>query len=125
MPGLRFQQRKSGLYKIAVLEGKKGSGFDKTDVAAKRIRKEAFSDKFSHLDMRFSPKKAAERREFFRAAARYTLLGLLTATGFLFGRSGQLGNQRCVNRSICSGCVAFNNCGLPAALSAKQARVGG
>lgn len=124
IPALRLQQRKIRLYKIAVGEDKKGSGFDKTDVAAARIPEEAFPDKFSHLDMRFLVKKAADRREFFRAGARYTVLGLLTVTGLFFGRRGQLNGQRCVNRGICAGCVVFKDCGLPAALSAKQARAG-
>jgi len=75
--------------------------------------------------MRFSVKKAVGRREFFRAGARYTVLGLLTLAGLFFGRRGQLNGQQCVNRGICSGCVAFSSCGLPAALSAKQARAGG
>jgi hypothetical protein len=75
--------------------------------------------------MRFSPEKAADRREFFRAGSRYTFLGLLAIAGFVFGRRGQLNGQHCVNRGICAGCVAFNDCGLPAALSAKQAKAGG
>jgi hypothetical protein len=120
-----LQQRKIGLYKIAIGEDKKWSGFDKTEVAAARIPGEAFPDKFSHQDMRFSAKRAADRREFFRAGARYTVLGVLTVTGLFFGRRGQLNDQRCVSRGICAGCVAFNDCGLPAALSAKQARAGG
>ena len=125
LSSLRLQQRKFRLYKIAIGEDKKWSGFDKTDVATARFPEEAFPDKFSHFDMRFSVKKAADRREFFRAGARYTVLGLLTVTGLFFGRRGQLNGQRCVNRGICAGCVAFNDCGLPAALSAKQARAGG
>jgi hypothetical protein len=75
--------------------------------------------------MRFSEEKAANRREFFRAGARYSLLGLLSMAGFLFGRRGQLSGQRCVNRGICGACVAFTNCALPAALSAKQAKAAG
>lgn len=75
--------------------------------------------------MRFSLEKAAGRREFFRDGVRYSLLTLLAVGGGLLGRRGQLSGQRCVNRGICSGCVAFNDCQLPAALSAKQARTGG
>jgi hypothetical protein len=70
--------------------------------------------------MRFSPEKAESRREFFRAAARYTFIGLLSAAGALAARKP--GGQRCVNRGICSGCGRFADCGLPQALSARQAK---
>ena len=54
--------------------------------------------------MRFSPEKAENRREFFRAAARYGLLGLLTAAASLAIRRQVLGGQKCVNRGICPNC---------------------
>jgi len=113
------------LYKFPLIQAKKGSGFDKTDVAAIPFPEESFSDKFSHLNMRFSLKNAANRREFFRAGTRYISLGMLIIFGVVFGRRNQLSGQRCVNRGICTGCVAFSSCGLPAALSAKQAQAGG
>lgn len=74
--------------------------------------------------MRFSPEKAENRREFFRAAARYGLLGLLTAAASLAIRRQVLGGQKCVNRGICPNCGVFSTCGLPQALSAKLASKG-
>ncbi len=71
--------------------------------------------------MRFSPEKAESRREFFRTAARYSLLGLLGAAAGLARRGPRAGTERCVNRGICRGCAVFPACGLPQALSAKQA----
>ena len=59
------------------------------------------------------------RREFFRAAARYgSLAGIAVAAYFTTRRRN---GQTCVNNSICRGCAAFTDCGLPAALSAKAA----
>ncbi|HWH69323.1 MAG TPA: hypothetical protein VNT26_08045 [Candidatus Sulfotelmatobacter sp.] len=72
--------------------------------------------------MRFSLEKAENRREFFRSAARYGLLGLLTVVTAVVARTSKLAGQRCVNRGICGGCAQFEGCGLPQALSAKQAR---
>jgi len=60
------------------------------------------------------------RREFFRAAGRYSLLGLLALGGALAIRKGP-GREQCINDGICAGCGAFANCGLPQALSARQA----
>jgi hypothetical protein len=71
--------------------------------------------------MRFLPQKVESRREFFRAAARYGVLGLISAAGWLVARPRRLGGQSCVNRGICSSCGVFAECGLPQALSAKQA----
>jgi len=75
--------------------------------------------------MRFSPKEAESRREFFRGAARYGLLTLVTAAASLAARPQTPAAQRCVNRGICSGCGIFANCGLPQALSAKRSKDGG
>ena len=72
--------------------------------------------------MRVSPEKADSRREFFRAAARYGLLALVSAAGTLALRNRTAAGERCVNRGICSGCGVFASCGLPQALSAKSAR---
>ncbi len=74
--------------------------------------------------MRFLPEKGESRREFFRAAARYSLLAVVTAAGLL-ARNRAPAGQRCINRSICSGCGVLAGCGLPAALSAKQAQAFG
>jgi hypothetical protein len=72
--------------------------------------------------MRILPREVGSRREFFRAAARYALLGLVSAAAALAARPRTAGVQRCVNRSICSGCGIFAECGLPQALSAKRAQ---
>jgi len=67
------------------------------------------------------------RREFLRGGARYALLaGLGAVSAALFKRSGgKISGQTCINEGICSGCTAFGGCGLPQALSAKQAKRGG
>jgi hypothetical protein len=80
--------------------------------------------KFLDFAMRFLPEMVESRREFVRAAVRYALLGLLTAGAYLTARRGSLGGQTCVNRGICSGCGQFVRCGLPQALSARQAKGG-
>ena len=65
----------------------------------------------------------ASRREFLRGGARYALLaGLGAVSATLVKRSGgRLSGQSCINQGICRGCGAFTACGLPQALSAKQA----
>jgi len=65
------------------------------------------------------------RREFFRAAARYSLLALLAIAASLAVRSRRPAGQRCVNRGVCSGCGLFAGCSLPQALSAKRSRTEG
>jgi hypothetical protein len=72
--------------------------------------------------MRFSPQQVESRREFFRAAARYGLLALVSVAASLAARPRTPGGQRCVNRGICGSCGLFAGCGLPQALSAKRAR---
>jgi hypothetical protein len=72
--------------------------------------------------MRISPQKVESRREFFRAAARYALLALVSAAASLAARPRTPDGQRCVNRGICSRCGVFAGCGLPPALSAKRAQ---
>jgi len=64
------------------------------------------------------------RREFFRSAGRYGVLGLLSVVAVVTGRRS-FGGQKCVNQGICRGCAVFNGCGLPQALSAKSAKRGG
>jgi hypothetical protein len=75
--------------------------------------------------MQVSPVKVESRREFFRAAARYSLLALVAVAAKLAARPRALAGQRCVNRGICSGCELFAACGLPQALSAKSSGTGG
>jgi len=72
--------------------------------------------------MRISPRQVESRREFFRAAARYASLALVSAAAGLAARPRTPGGQRCVNLGICSSCGVFADCGLPQALSAKRAQ---
>jgi len=75
--------------------------------------------------MHSSQESVNSRREFLRAAARGSLLALLIAASGLAARSRGTAGQRCVNRGLCRGCAVFASCGLPQALSAKNARDGG
>jgi len=72
-------------------------------------------------------KNHADRREFLRDGARCALLAAVGAMSavLLKRSSSKLTGQTCINAGICRGCVAFTDCGLPQALSAKQAGVGG
>jgi hypothetical protein len=72
--------------------------------------------------MRFWAGKVGNRRELFRAGLRYTLLAVLAAAASLSARTRRPAGQNCVNRGICGSCAAFIDCGLPQALSAKQAK---
>jgi hypothetical protein len=72
--------------------------------------------------MRIMSRQVESRREFFRAAARYGLLGLLGAAASMAVQRRRLSGQRCVNLGICSSCGIFASCGLPQALSAKAAK---
>jgi hypothetical protein len=77
---------------------------------------------FNHFAMRILPQQVESRRDFFRAAARYALLALVSAAASLAARLRPAGGQRCVNLGICSSCGIFASCGLPQALSAKRAQ---
>jgi hypothetical protein len=68
-------------------------------------------------------KETGNRREFLRGGARYTLLAGLAVVSALLARKrgAALSGQTCVNNSICRGCNVVGNCGLPQALSFKQA----
>lgn len=70
-----------------------------------------------------STARAVTRREFFPAVARYGALAALAAIAALTAgtKRSQPASQKCINKSICRGCGAFDGCGLPAALSAKSA----
>lgn len=70
--------------------------------------------------MRLFKEMAGNRREFFRAAGRYTLLAAFSAAGYLSARKGKLKGQTCIQQGLCNGCVQLADCGLPAALSRKQ-----
>jgi hypothetical protein len=75
--------------------------------------------------MQVPPVEVESRREFFRAAARYSLLALVALAASLIVRPRTPAGQRCVNRGVCSGCGFFPDCGLPQALSAKRTVTGG
>ena len=56
-----------------------------------------------------------------RRIGRAALLALLAGgTAMLVARRNR---ETCVNTGICRGCSAFEDCGLPQALSAKRAGV--
>lgn len=62
------------------------------------------------------------RRQLLAGALRYATLGLLAAgAGSLFAKRRRLVREgKCINSGICRGCKAFDDCGLPQALSAKD-----
>ena len=72
---------------------------------------------------RRSPNSSASRRQFLRDGLRFAILGGLAAvSGKLAGReSARPAGQVCISAGICRGCAAFEDCGLPRALSAKEA----
>lgn len=70
------------------------------------------------------PGTSSSRREFFRGAARYVLLSGLAALAVLGVARRCPGGQTCVNRGLCRGCTEFEDCELPAALSAKLTKPG-
>jgi hypothetical protein len=74
--------------------------------------------------MRFSLAEIGDRRTFFRTGARAGFLCLLAIAAMIAGRT-RSGRQRCLNRGICGNCAVLADCGLPQALSAKQAQAGG
>lgn len=57
---------------------------------------------------------AGDRRDFFR---RVAVGGLTAITATLLARRS---NGECVNEGVCRGCVAYEDCNLPRALSTKQ-----
>ena len=65
------------------------------------------------------------RREFFLTLGRYAALtGMGVGIGkLIIQRPDKADPHVCISKGLCDGCGAFNNCGLPQALSAKQACV--
>lgn len=104
---------------------KRGLEFGNPAVAAFLFVAEAIMDSIEktsdHSDMRISSGTVESRREFFRTAGRYTLLGLLAAGAALTLRKKTPLGGRCINRGFCAACGVFAGCELPQALSAKQA----
>ena len=76
-----------------------------------------------------SPNLGAGRRQFLRDGLRYAILGGLAAVGgkLVARQAARPAGQTCVSAGICRGCAAFDDCGLPQALSAKEVlgRAGG
>ena len=62
-----------------------------------------------------------DRRQFFVNGLRAAVLGVVgAATGAaVIKRRRLLREGKCLNKSICCDCKVFDDCGLPAALSAK------
>ena len=73
--------------------------------------------------MQEDSQKVHNRRNIFTAALRYTGAGLLAAGGAVAvaKRGRLLYDGKCINRNICRDCPIFARCGLPLALSSKQA----
>jgi hypothetical protein len=65
----------------------------------------------------------SSRREFLKTTGRFAVLGAFVYAGArLFRRTSFRLGETCINASICRGCTVYTDCGLPQALSAKQAR---
>lgn len=66
--------------------------------------------------------QASSRRQILAGVLRYVTLGALgTAGGAAIAKRRRLVREdKCINGGICRGCEAFENCGLPQALSAKD-----
>ena len=64
-----------------------------------------------------------ERRQMMTGALRYVAAGVmgLGVVGAVFKRHKLDAGHLCINRSICAGCGAYDECRLPKALSRKQA----
>jgi hypothetical protein len=62
------------------------------------------------------------RREFLRDGVRYAALGALAVVSARVGRHAlpSWRDPRCTGAGLCGGCAVFAQCGLPAALSARQ-----
>ncbi len=65
------------------------------------------------------------RRELFIRASRHLTLTVLGAFGVstYTKRRRLLREGRCINAGICPDCSVFKNCGLPRALSVREALV--
>lgn len=65
------------------------------------------------------------RRDFFRLLGRGVFLGSFAVAGAWLAGKGKVdpSEHMCVNKSVCCNCAKFAKCGLPAALSAREAGV--
>ncbi|MCD6392615.1 MAG: hypothetical protein J7M40_03820 [Planctomycetes bacterium] len=74
--------------------------------------------------MQKNPQKIHNRRHMFTAALRYAGAGLLAVGGAaaVAKRKRLLYDGKCINRNICRDCPIFARCGLPLALSSRQAQ---
>ena len=73
--------------------------------------------------MKAALERGQNRREFLTACARGAALGGLGLIGAVLsqrkGQSPAIGGT-CVSRGVCRRCPAYEDCGLPQALSAKS-----
>lgn len=77
---------------------------------------------------RHDPNGRIDRRSFFTGFGRYFFLVLIGGgSADLIRRYRKLDpeQQRCINKSVCCNCSAFERCVLPAALSARRAKAKG
>ena len=64
------------------------------------------------------------RRDFFKGLARNLALGALLGGGVSLVRKPASRREKCASDGICARCAVLPNCGLPQALSARQAKSG-
>jgi len=71
---------------------------------------------------RHSPNSGAGRRQFLRDGLRYAILGGLAAVSakLVARQACRPAGQVCISAGMCRGCAAFEDCGLPQALSSKD-----
>ena len=72
---------------------------------------------------RLAKPEAMDRREWLRRCGRYALLGAAELTVWRLASRNQipLSGQSCANDGVCGTCGRRASCGLPAALSRRQA----
>ena len=72
--------------------------------------------------MKKSSEKMSSRRELMAKVLRGGMVGLIGAGGgaAVAKRRRLVREGKCINKGVCRGCDVFEECGLPAALSAKE-----